>query len=229
MLKGEDYLAAASLRPWNHNAWNDLSSHWDGWWWDTSGINGNNGYAHGIITSLQDPIGPGWIAFTNNRHELSNAEIVLKTSQQRVELRITSNNKFDQNIRVAASIDGVENGSIQVTFPDCSYQNTDGTVTGGWNVKTRSSSGWYILGQPVSQKKVFYNSIVVNGRTIANLTDRWFRTTKTKNTNPYPPALQPVSPQLPLVEQNVLLIGIALGMYFDAMNYIDRVAFSSRP
>jgi len=228
ILKGEDYLAAASLRPWNPNAWNDLSSHWDGWWWDITGFSGNKGYAHGIIASTQDPLGPGWMAFTNNRHELKNAEIVLKTSQQRVELKITSNSKWDQNIHASASIDGVENGSLEVTFPNCSYHSSDGTVTGAWNVKRRSSSGWYVLGQPVSQKKVLYDPIVVNGQPIANLTDRWFRTTKTKNTNPYPPAFQPVSPQLPHVEQNILLISIALGMYFDTMNYINNVTFNSR-
>ena len=228
MAKGEDYLASASLRPWNPNAWNDLSSHWDGWWWDTSGIFGNNGYGHGIIASTQDPMGPGWIAFTNNRHELKNAVIVLKTSQQRVELKITSKSKWDQNIDVSASVDGVENGSLEVTFPNCSYRSTDGTVTGAWNVKINSSSEVYILGQSVSNKKVLYDSIVVNGQPIANLTDRWFRTTKTKNTNPYPPALQLVSPQLSHIEQNILLIGIALGMYFDTMNYINRVSPHSR-
>lgn len=66
--QGEEFLACASLRPWSPNIWTDLSSHWDGWWLNTTSIGRSDGYAQGLVGSSQDPKGPGWIAFTIHRY-----------------------------------------------------------------------------------------------------------------------------------------------------------------
>ena len=216
ILKDEDYLASATLRPWSPNAWTDMSSHWDGWWSGFDGLGKSEAYAHGTITSSQDPTGPGWMAFTIHRQELRNAEIVLKTSQQRLELKITSKHIWDQNIRGSALIDGLENGSIEVNYPACIYRDNNGAVATGWNVKLRSF-------RPNTFKwTIHYDPIAGNGRAVASIIDTWYRTSQFKDIKPYPPALHLTGAITP-TEQNILLAGIALCLYYESLAHRDNV------
>jgi hypothetical protein len=214
--QGEEFLASASLRPWNPNAWTDLSSHWEGWWLNTTSIGRSDGYAQGAVASHQDPKGPGWIAFTIQRHQARSGTIVLKTSGQRIELQVTSKSHLDKNIRVVTTIDGLENGSIAVTAPACIYRSKDGAVEARWISEVRWNNERFALGR-LSSRDVSYDTLTVNGRNIAGITDTWIRYPHPESVKPFHPALQSVVEDLTPIEQNVLLIALGLGLYYDSL------------
>jgi hypothetical protein len=214
--QGEEFLASASLRPWSPDAWTDLSSRWEGWWHNTSGLGRIDGYAQGIVASHQDPKGTGWIAFTIERHQARSGPVILKTSGQRIELQVTSKSIPDRNIRVVTTIDGVEDGSIAVTYPNCIYHSKDGAVEAHWVAEWRMNTEVNAFGRLMS-RDVRYDTLTVNGRAIAAITDTWIRYPHPESTKPFHPALQSVLGDLTPVEQNVLLIALGLGLHYDSL------------
>ena len=215
-LKGEEFLASASLRPWAPNAWTDLSSHWQGWWLNTTSIGRSDGYAQGIVASHQDPKGPGWIAFTIQRHQARSGTVVLKTSKQRVELKVTSKSHLDKNIQVVTTIDGLDNGSIAVTAPSCIYHSKDGAAEAHWIAEVRWGNEKFALNR-LTSRDVSYDILTVNGRDTAAITDTWIRYPHPESVKPFHPALQSVVKDPTLIEQNVLLIALGLGLYYDSL------------
>ncbi len=214
--QGEEFLASASLRPWSPTARVDLSSRWEGWWINRTSIGRSDGYTQGIVASLQDPKGPGWIAFTIQRHQARSGPIVLKTSQQRVELLVTSKSHLDRNIQVVTTINGLENGSIGVTAPSCIYHSKDGTVEAHWIAEVRWNNEKYVLNR-LTSREVRYDTLTVNGRDIAAITDTWIRYPHPESVKPFHRALQSVVEDLTPIEENVLLIAIGLGLYYDSL------------
>jgi len=214
--QGEEFLASASLRPWSPDAWADLSSRWEGWWLNTTSIGRSDGYAQGVVASHQDPKGPGWIAFTIQRHQARSGPVVLKTSQQRIELQVTSKSHLDKNIRVVTTIDGLEDGSIAVTAPACIYRSKDGTVEAHWISEVRWNNERFALGR-LSSREVRYDTLTINGRNIAGITDTWIRYPHPDNVKPFHPALQSAVEDLTPIEQNVVLIALGLGLYYDSL------------
>jgi len=214
--QGEEFLASASLRPWTSNALADLSSHWEGWWLNTTSIGRSDGYAQGIVTSYQDPKGPGWIAFTIQRHQARSGTVVLKTSQQRVELKVTSKSHLDKNIQAVTTIDGLENGSIAVTAEACNYRSKDDAVEAHWIAEVRWNNEKFVLNR-LTSRDVRYDTFTVNGRTLAGITDTWIRYPHPESVKPFHPALQSVVKDLTPIEQNVLLIALGLGLYYDSL------------
>ncbi len=214
--QGEEFLASASLRPWSANAWTDLSSHWEGWWLNRTSIGRSDGYTQGIVASSQDPKEPGWIAFTIARHQARSGTVVLKTSQQRVELRVTSKSHLDRNIRVVITIDGLENGSIAVTAPACNYRSKDGAVDAHWIAEVRRNNEKFMLDRLVS-RDVRYDTLTINGCAIAAITDTWIRYPHPESVKPFHPALQSVGGDLTPIEQNVVLIALGLSLYYDSL------------
>ncbi len=214
--QGEEFLASASLRPWNPNAWTDLSSHWEGWWLNTTSIGRSDGYAQGIVASDQDPKGPGWIAFTVQRHQARSGTIIIKTSQQRVELKVTSKSHLDKNIQVVTTIDGLENGSIAVTAPSCIFRRKEGAVEAHWIAEVRWNNETYALNH-LTSRDVRYDTLTVNGRNIAAITDTWIRYPHPESVKSFHPALQSVVEDLTPIEQNVVLIALGLGLYYDSL------------
>ncbi len=214
--QGEEFLASASLGPWSSNAWTDLSSHWEGWWLNTTSIGRSDGYTQGIVASSQDPKGPGWIAFTIQRHQARSGPIVLKTSKQRIELQVTSKSHLDRNIRVVTTIDGLENGSIAVTAPSCIYRSKDGAVEAHWIAEVRWNNEKFALNR-LTSRDVRYDTLTVNGRAIAAFTDTWIRYPHPESVKPFHPALQSVVEDPTPIEQNVLLIALGLGLYYDSL------------
>lgn len=212
----EEYLAAATLRSWGPEAWTDLSSRWEGWWHNTSGLGRIDGYEQAIVKSHQDPKGPGWIAFTIERHEARSGPVILKTSGQRIELQVTSKGISDRNLQVITTIDGVEDGSIAVTYPNCTYHSKDGAVEAHWVAEWRMKSEVNALGRLIS-RDVRYDVLTVNGRAVASITDTWIRNPHPESTKPIPAALQSVSPDLTPVEQNILLIALGLALHYDSL------------
>ncbi len=221
--QGEEFLASASLRPWSPAAWADLSSRWEGWWLNRTSIGRSDGYTQGIVASYQDPKGPGWIAFTIQRHQARSGPIVLKTSQQRVELRVTSKSHLDKNIQVVTTIDGQENGSIAVIAPSCIYRSKEGAVEARWIAEVRWNNEKFVLNR-LTSRDVGYDTLTVNGRDIAAITDTWIRYPHPESITPFHPALQSVVRDLTPIEQNILLIALGLGLYYDSLrnrsNYI---------
>ena len=214
--QGEEFLASASLRPWSPNAWVDLSSRWEGWWLNTTSIGRSDGYAQGVVASHQDPKGPGWIAFTIQRHQARSGPVVLITNQQRIELQVTSKSHLDKNIRVVTTIDGLENGSIAVTAPACIYRSKDGAVEAHWISEVRRNKETYAFGR-LTSRDVRYDVLTVNGRNIAAITDTWIRYPHPESVKPFHPALQSVPEDLTSIEQNVVLIALGLGLYYDSL------------
>lgn len=212
----EEFLASASLRLWSPNAWSDLSSRWEGWWRNSTGLGRSDGYTQGIVASQQDSKGPGWIAFTIERHQARNGLVILKTSQQRIELKVTSKGASDTNIQVVTIIDGLEDGSIVVTYPTCTYRSKDGTVEAHWIAELRWNNETHVLNR-LTSRNVRYDTLTVNGRNIAAITDTWIRYPHPESTKPFHPALQSVIEDLTSIEQNVLLIAVGLGLYYDSL------------
>ncbi len=214
--QGEEFLASASLRPWSPSAWADLSSHWEGWWLNRTTIGRSDGYTQGIVASYQDPKNPGWIAFTIERHQARSGTVVLKTSQQRVELKVTSKSHLDKNIQVVTTIDGLEDGSIAVTAPSCIYRSKDGAVEARWIAEVRRGNETFALNR-LTSREVRYDNLTVNGRNIAAITDTWIRYPHPESAKPFHPALQSVIEDLTPIEQNVLLIALGLALYYDSL------------
>ncbi len=214
--QGEEFLASASLRPWSPTAWTDFSSRWEGWWLNRTSIGHSDGYAQGIVASYQDPKGPGWIAFTIQRHQARSGPIVLKTSQQRVELMVTSKSYLDRNIQVVTTIDGLEDGSITVTAPSCIYRSKDGTVEAHWIAEVRWNNEKFAFNR-LTSRDVRYDTLTVNGRNIAAITDTWIRYPHPESIKPFHPALQSIVKDSTPIELNVLLIALGLGLYYDSL------------
>ena len=215
-LMGEEYLASTSLSPWSSTAWTDLSSRWEGWWLNTTSIGSSDGHAQGIVASLKDPAGPGWIAFTIERYQARSGTVVLKTSQQRIELKITSKSHLDRNIQVVTIIDGVEDGAIAVTAPSCIYHSKDGAAEAHWISEVRRGNERFALNR-LTSRDVKYDTLTVNERDIAAITDTWIRYPHPESVKPFHRALQSVVEDPTPIEQNVLLIALGLGLYYDSL------------
>lgn len=214
--QGEGFLASASLRPWSPNAWTDLSSRWEGWWLNRTSIGRSDGYTQGIVASSQDSKEPGWIAFTIERHQARSGTVILKTSQQRIELKVSSKSHLDRNIQVVTTVDGLEDGSIAVTAPACSYRSKDGAVEALWIAEVRRNNETFALNRLVS-RDVRYDTLTVNGRNLASITDTWIRYPHPESAKPFHPALQSVIEDPTPIEQNVLLIALGLALYYDSL------------
>ncbi|MCE9646011.1 MAG: hypothetical protein K8S20_08430 [Chloroflexi bacterium] len=214
--EGEEYLASAALREWGPDAWADLSSRWEGWWLNTTGLGRSDGYTQGVVASLQDPKGPGWMAFTLERHQARNGPVILKTSRGRIELKVTSKSVADKNIQVVTTVDGVEDGSIAVTYPNCLYRSKDGTLEARWVAEWRWNKEKSLLNR-LTSREVNYDKLTVNGREIAAITDTWIRNPHPESTRPIHPALQSISRDLSGSEENVLLIALGLALYYDSL------------
>ena len=214
--QGEEFLAATTLRAWNPAAWSDLSSHWQGWWLNRTSLGRSDGYAQGVVASHQEPKGPGWIAFTVERHQARSGTVVLKTSKQRVELTVTSSSHLDRNIRVVTTVDGLEDGSIAVTAPSCAYHNREGTVEAHWIAEVRFDNEKYALNRLLA-RDVRYDPLTINGREVAGITDTWIRYPHPESVRPFHPALQSMDNDPTPIEQNILLIALGLGLYYDSL------------
>ena len=215
-LKGEEFLASVSLCPWSPTAWTDLSSHWDGWWLNRTSIGRSDGYAQGIVASCQDPKGPGWIAFTIQRRQARSGTVVLKTSQQRVELKVANKSHLDRNIQVVTTIDGVEDGAIAVTAPSCIYHSKDGAAEAHWIAEVRRGNEKFALNR-LTSRDVSYDALTVNGRNTAAITDTWIRYPHPESAKPFHPALQSVVEDATPIDQKVRLIALGLGLYYDSL------------
>ena len=213
---GEEYLASASLLQWSPAAWSDLSSRWGGWWMNRSVFGRSEGYTQGIAGSLKDPKGEGWIAFTLQRQQVRTGTLVLRTSQKRVELKVTARSVTDPNIRVVSFIDGVEDGAIVVNYPSCRYRSNDGAVEAAWVAELRWNNETHAFNR-LTSREVNYDAVTVNGREIASLTDTWIRYPHPESVKPFHPALRQVSDSMTSVDENVLLIALGLGLYYDSL------------
>jgi len=214
--QGEDFLGSASLRPWSPSAWADLSSRWEGWWFNRRVINRHEGYTQGVVGSLQEPKGAGWMAFTIQRQQVRTGTVILTTSQKRVELKVTARSVSDPNIRVVTFIDGVEDGAITVNYPSCHYRSQDGAVEAVWVAELRWNNETHAF-KRLTSREVNYDTITVNGREVASLTDTWIRYPHPESVKPFHPALRQVSDSMTSVDENVLLIALGMGLYYDSL------------
>lgn len=221
----EDFLASATLHPWDSSAFGDLSCHWKGDWRDITRLGRYEGYTRGIVKSLRDPDGPGWLAFTidsNNRKERKGI-IRLKTSTQQVELKV-SGQRLDLNMNVQAWVDGVEWGSITVTHPatafklepTCLYRSVDRASEARWMPVYRPK-GYFIPFKVVNFDPIYYPLTVNNNHPVASLADMWIRIPRAVVHKPFPAALQSVNDELNANEQNILLIMLGMSLYFDSL------------
>lgn len=214
--QGEDFLRSVSLRPWQADAWTDLSSRWEGWWRTHTRLGRQQGYAQGVITSLHEPHGAGWIAFTIRRHDVRNAQVILQTSHQRLELRVTATSRLDANVQVQAWIDGAAAGGITVHYPICSYRSAGDAIEARWTAEVRWNNEVRALNRLMS-RDVCYDPLTVNGRPIAALTDTWIRYPHPESQRAFHPALQAVRQPLTAGEQRVLLIALGMALYYDQL------------
>lgn len=214
----EDFLKSAQLRPWTPDAWADLSGRWEGWWRNWSSPFRQEGKVRGVVKSLREPEGPGWISFTVERQQLRSGVVVLRTSERRVELKIQANSRLDPNVRGEAWLDGAPAGSISVDFPTCVFRGTDGTTEARWTWDFRWNNEVRVLNRVVS-RDLYYDPVDLDGRTIAALIDTWIRYPHPESDVPIPPALRSVEAGLDDAEQGVLLIVLAMSLYYDSLRW----------
>lgn len=219
----EDFLASATLRNWEAGAFSDLSCRWKGEWYDITRLGRYEGYTRGVVKSLRDTDGLGWIAFAiNSDHRKERGGlIVLKTSAQRVELEIKGE-RLNPNVQARASINGVEWGSIAVTHPICNYQSADRAIKAQWSPVLRPKRA-YIFNKLIVYDPVYY-PLMVNNRSVASLADMWIRNPQVGSQKPFPAALQSVSGDLNDKEQGILLITLGMSLYFDSL-HIRRLRY----
>lgn len=219
----EDFLASAALRGWETGAFSDLSCRWKGEWSDITRQGRYEGYTRGVVKSLRDPDGPGWIAFVINSDHRKERDglIVLVTSAQRVELKVRGQ-RLNPNVQVQASINGIERGAIAVTHPNCNYQSMDRTTEAQWTPIFRPKRA-YALNKLIVYDPVYY-PLTVNNRPIASLADMWIRNPQVGSQKPFPAALQSISGDLNDSEQGILLIMIGMSLYFDSL-HIRRLRY----
>lgn len=129
---------------------------------------------------------------------------------------MTSKSHLDRNIQVVTTVDGLGNGSIAVTAPSCVYHSKDGAVEVHWIAEVCFNNEKYALNH-LTSRDVRYDTLTVNGRDIAAITDMWIRYPHPERVKPFHPALQSVIEDPPQIEQNVLLIALGLGLYYDSL------------
>lgn len=115
---------------------------------------------------------------------------------------------------MVTTIDGMENGSIAVTAPSCIYRSKDGAVEAHWITEVRWNNEKFALNR-LTSRDVRYDTLTVNGRNIAAITDTWIRYPHPESVKPFHPALQSVFEDPTPIEQNVLLIALGLGLYYN--------------
>lgn len=220
--QGEDFLNSAQLRPWDDSAWADLSCWWDGWWRNTTRPGHQEGYTQAVVKSLRNPDGPGWLAYTLTRHQVRIGTLILKSSDSRIELRISARSIQDQDVQVQVWRNGAQAATIAVTHPNCVYRSVDGATEAQW---TARHHGAIVRAQgiPVTSQDVHYDDVTVNGRRIAALADTWVRAPRPQNTTPFNPALQSVAGDLTPVEQQALYCALGMALYYD--NLRNREGF----
>jgi hypothetical protein len=216
-FQGEAFLRAAMLRPWSPGAWADLSSRWQGWWRNVSLPGRQEGYAQGIVMSLAEPVGPGWLSFTLQRWQVRNAALVLRTAERRLEMNVSSQGPFDANVQAEVTLDGVPAGTVQVTYPACLYRSADGAVEARWTGEVRWNNERRITRHRLLSRDVNYDGLTVNGRPVAALTDTWIRYPHPESSRPIHPALKDVASSLRPAEATALLVAIGMGLYYDSL------------
>lgn len=212
----EDFLASAILRPWEPSAFGDLSCRWKGDWRDVTRLGRYEGYTRGVVKSLRDPDSPGWLAFaidSDHRQERKGI-IILKTSAQRVELKV-SGQRLNPNVQVQAWVDGIEWGSITVTHPTCLYRSDDRATDARWAPVFHPKRAFFLTKLIVYDPD--YYPLIVNNRPVAALADMWIRNPRIGVQKPYPAALQSVSGDLNANEQGILLMILGMSLYFDTL------------
>jgi hypothetical protein len=214
--QGEEFLTSASLRPWELGAWADLSNRWEGWWKNIIQPGRQEGYTQGVVKSLRAPDGAGWVAFTIQRQQVRNGRVILQNSDRRAELRITSQSRLDPNVQMETLLDGVEAGTITVTYPSCVYHSADGAVEAHWVSELRWNNERYV-GNRMTARDVTYDDLIVNGRRVAALVDTWARCPHPQSTRPFAPALQAVATDMSAAEEGALLIALGMALYNDAI------------
>jgi len=219
----DEFLASASLRDWELGAFSDLSCRWKGEWNNVTRQGRYEGYTRGVVKSLRDPDGLGWIAFAINSDHRKERDglIVLATSAERVELKARGQ-RLNPNVQVQASINGIECGSIVVTYPNCSYQSVDRVTQAKWTPVLRSKRA-YAFNKLIVYDPV-YDPLKVNNRPIASLADMWIRNPQVGSQKPFPSALQSVSSDLDDNEHGILLIMLGMSLYFDSL-HIRRLRY----
>ena len=210
---GEAFLAGAALRPWQDAAWSDLAARWEGWWRAVTSPGRQASNAQGVVKSLADRTGPGWLAFTLERQQVRNATLVLKTSDRRLVLTVTSGGVLDPNVRGSVTLDGQPHGTLAVTYPNVVYRTSAGAEA-RWVAELRWNNERRAGGRLLA-RDVRYDPITLHGQPLAALTDTWIRYPHPQSTRPLPPAFQNLSQPLTPPEQEVLLVALALGLYYD--------------
>jgi hypothetical protein len=215
--QGEAFLDSTTLRPWSPQGWSDLSSRWEGWWRNFTMPGRQESVAQGVVRSLADPGGPGWMAFTLRRWQVRNGEVTLKTAEHRVELKVTGRGVLDPNVSVEAMVDGSPSGTIAVTYPACAYRSADGSVEARWTAELRWNNERRLTGGRLLSRDVNYDALTANGRQVAAITDTWIRYPHPGSTKPIHSALQAVAPNLTPAEEGVLLIALGMALYYDSL------------
>jgi hypothetical protein len=135
---------------------------------------------------------------------------------KRVELKVTARSVSDPNIRVVSFIDGVEDGAIEVNYPACRYRSQDGAVEAAWVAELRWNNETHAF-KRLTSREVNYDAVMVNGREVASLTDTWIRYPHPESVKPFHAALRQVSNSMTSVDENVLLIALGIGLYYDSL------------
>jgi hypothetical protein len=220
--QGEEYLSAVSLRPWDDSAWADLSCWWDGWWRNITRPGRQEGYTQAVVKSLKNPGAHGWLAYTLTRHQVRIGTLTLKSSDWRIELRISALSIQDRDVQVQVWRDGTQVATIAVTFPTCAYRTTDGATEAQWNARNRGAIV-RVQGIRMTSNDPEYNDVTVNGRRIAAVADTWVRAPRPQNTTPFNPAVKSLADDLNSEEQQALYCALGMALYYD--NLRNREGF----
>jgi len=69
----------------------------------------------------------------------------------------------------------------------------------------------------LTSRDLNHDLLTLNGRKIAGLTDTWIRYPHPESVKPFHPAVQSLIKDLTPVNQDVLLIALGLGLYYDSL------------
>ncbi len=165
----------ARLRPWQRQAWHDLAARWEGEW--TSALpTVTVGQFRGVVLSLHDPQGPGWLAFDMQRPNRRDMRLTLVSSQHHITLQGRFHSLVRGTADLAVHVDGRAWGIVRLPAGwfhrgPIALLDEQGTRRGiFWHQAHRLvRAGW------AGRMTIYYGPVLYQGRRLGELACTWVK------------------------------------------------------